>query len=465
MASELSPFIDILDRLPASSPLYTHAAELLDGRLCPSFAPPRHRRDRRRPFLTIGMAVYDDYDGAYFSAQAIRLYHPEIAAETEILVLDTHPGGPCSEALGKLGTQVPGCRYVAAGSWRGTAARDLLFREADSAFVLAMDAHVLFAPGSLARLVEFLKTQADARDLWQGPLLDDNLASVSTHFRPEWSGGMYGVWSADERGADPAAPPFEIPMQGLGAFVCRREAWPGFNPRLGGFGGEEGYLHEKVRRAGGKVWCLPFLRWVHRFNRPMGTRYRACWRDRIRNYLIEYDELGLDPAPVLAHFERLLGAGAAPLAESAQEEIAGPLYAFDAVYEAGPGRDAAWECDPETSPRIRRLRGPAAPEWPGIGRVLTHRSILEDARRQSLGSVLILEDGVAPGPELSGAVAALRGCEWQCALLPGALACRRIAFDGILAEIPATPSDAALWLRHGNRLEALYRRAFTAQAP
>jgi hypothetical protein len=26
--------------------------------------------------LSIGMATYDDYDGVYFSVQAIRLYHP-----------------------------------------------------------------------------------------------------------------------------------------------------------------------------------------------------------------------------------------------------------------------------------------------------------------------------------------------------------------------------------------------------
>lgn len=40
-------------------------------------------------------------------------------------------------------------------------------------------------------------------------------------------------------------------MQGLGIFACRRDVWPGFNPRLRGFGGEEGYIHEKFRRAGG----------------------------------------------------------------------------------------------------------------------------------------------------------------------------------------------------------------------
>ena len=35
------------------------------------------------PILTIGMATYDDYDGVYFTTQAIRLYHPEVTEETQ----------------------------------------------------------------------------------------------------------------------------------------------------------------------------------------------------------------------------------------------------------------------------------------------------------------------------------------------------------------------------------------------
>ena len=39
--------------------------------------------------LTIGMATYDDYDGVYFSIQALRLYHAEVMKDAEILVIDT----------------------------------------------------------------------------------------------------------------------------------------------------------------------------------------------------------------------------------------------------------------------------------------------------------------------------------------------------------------------------------------
>ena len=67
-----------------------------------------------------------------------------------------------------------------------------------------------------------------------------------------WSSGMYGVWGSDPRPPIRLAKPFEIDLQGLGVFACRKAAWPGFNPTLRGFGGEEGYIHEKFRRAGGR---------------------------------------------------------------------------------------------------------------------------------------------------------------------------------------------------------------------
>jgi hypothetical protein len=119
---------------------------------------------------------------------------------------------------------------------------------------------------------------------------------------------MYGTWECDERGIDPEAPPFEIPMQGMGLFACRREAWPGFNRMFRGFGGEEGYIHEKFRQRGGRTLCLPFLRWMHRFNRPFGVPYRNIWEDRIRNYMVGFRELGLATDQMEEHFTTLLGA-------------------------------------------------------------------------------------------------------------------------------------------------------------
>jgi hypothetical protein len=93
-----------------------------------------------------------------------------------------------------------------------------------------------------------------------------------------------------------------------GLFACRRAAWPGFNRNFRGFGGEEGYIHEKFRQRGGRTLCLPFLRWLHRFGRPLGAPYSNRWEDRIRNYVIGFTELGLDTGEMEVHFAQLLGA-------------------------------------------------------------------------------------------------------------------------------------------------------------
>jgi hypothetical protein len=440
----VSRLIDILAQLEPSSPVYRHAAGLLDACLPeparPSPAPAA------APFLTIGMATYDDYDGVYFSVQAIRVYHPEVTAETEILVLDNHPGGPCAAALKKLELQVKGFRYIPYGSSRGTAVRDLLFREARSPFVLAMDAHVLFPPGVLARLMAVLKAHPDTGDLWQGPLLCDDLEGFSSHFNPVWSEGMFGQWAPDERAADVNAPAFEIGMQGLGVFACRRAAWPGFNPRFSGFGGEEGYIHEKFRRRGGRVMCLPFLRWAHRFDRPLGVPHGPTWRERIRNYLIGYAELGLDPRPAEDHFEAFLGAEQArPWIEAARREMASFFHAFDAVYATSPERDAgAWSAL-DLDARIRFLAVPDAAEWGEVGAVLAHRSILEEAHQQQLESVLAFDPDFAPrtaSPDVFGGMD-----ERPVRRLPGAVAYRRDAFGPLLGMLPERPSGIVAWLK------------------
>jgi glycosyl transferase family 2 len=257
--------------------------------------------------LTIGMATYDDYDGVYFTLQAIRLYHPEILHDVEFLVIDNNPNGLCGCALEKLGQDNPAYRYVAKGDVHATTIKDWVFREAHGKYVLCVDCHVLIAPGALKRLVDFFEADPETNDLLQGPLIYDDLKGYSTHFKPEWCGGMYGTWDSDPAGADADLPPFEIPMQGMGLFACRRDAWAGFNPAFRGFGGEEGYIHEKFRQRGGRTLCLPFLRWMHRFNRPFGVPYPNIWTDRVRNYLIGFREIGWDTGPVIDHFRTFLG--------------------------------------------------------------------------------------------------------------------------------------------------------------
>ncbi len=263
---------------------------------------PARTERKLTPRLTIGMATFDDYDGVYFSLQAIRLYHPEILDEVEFVVVDNNPEGLCAEPLKRLEANIPNYRYIPATGIKGTAVRDYIFREAFGDYVLSMDCHVFFVPGALRRLLDYYAANPDTSDLLQGPLLMDDLETVSTHFVPEWRMGMYGRWSDSEKQLDLNAEPFEIPNQGLGIFSCRKDAWPGFNPAFRGFGGEEGYLHQKFRNRGDRAMCLPFLQWMHRFERPFGVRYPNNWEDRIRNYAIGWEEVGLPIDEMRAHF-------------------------------------------------------------------------------------------------------------------------------------------------------------------
>ncbi len=271
-------------------------------------SPTTERIPDKPKILTIGMATYDDYDGVYFSVQAIRMYHPEVTNDTEILVIDNNPSGPCAEALENLGSTVKNYRYIPNDSIKGTAVRDFVFHEAQTEFVMCIDSHVFIEPGAIRKLLDYYERNPDSPDLLQGPLVYDDLNSISTHFEPVWNNGMFGVWGTDDRGRQPDAEPFEIPMQGLGLATCRKDAWMGYNPRFHGFGGEEGYIHQKFRNAGAKTLCLPFLRWMHRFTRPMGTRYDNIWEHRIRNYLIGFEEVGLDTDEVASYFTGHLNA-------------------------------------------------------------------------------------------------------------------------------------------------------------
>ncbi len=474
--------LQILGQIDPASRFHQHAGALFDERIVrnrPAVLAPTPRGPRR--LLSIGMATYDDYDGVYFSVQSIRLYHPEVTDCTEIVVLDNHPDGPCARLLKDLEQHVAGYRYVPYGRVHGNWVRDLLFREANAEFVLVMDSHVLFPPGALAKLVKYLEGHPDTADLWQGPLMADNLKPLATHFDPVWRGGMYGTWATDPRGLDPEAPPFDIPMQGAGVFGCRRAAWPGYNPRLRGFGVEEGYLHEKIRRAGGRTLCLPFLGWVHRFGRPFGPRFAVSVEDRVRNWLIAQDELGLDPGPAIAHFQQHFGdESARSLVDRVEKELRGPFHFFDAIYcinldhETGRWESVLRQCKAiGIDHRIRRFPAFDTPTFPGIGRALSHRAIVAEAAWQGLDNVLVLEDDVIfscrVADVLAKTVAELRERNWGVLSLgageralsqaPGAVsptprrstslyavAYHQTVYDQILAEIPATPTAMARWL-------------------
>tara|TARA_R100000664_G_scaffold26321_1_gene36483 strand:+ start:2548 stop:3378 length:831 start_codon:yes stop_codon:yes gene_type:complete len=256
--------------------------------------------------LTIGLCVYDDFDGAYFTIQSLRMHHSEVLDRLEFVIINNHPGSPHGKALYDLrGWVKEPLTYVEFSAYSSTALRDKIFSLANTEYVLVMDCHVLLETGAIEKLLNFYDNGLDNGNLLQGPLLYDDLRSVSTHFNlDKWGGDMWGAWDVDPRGENKDDEPFEIPAQGLGLFTCRKDSWLGFNPKFRGFGGEEGYIHTKYKNHGKKTLCLPFLRWLHRFQRPNGVPFRLDLRDRFRNYMIGFQEIGKDTNEVIENFKK-----------------------------------------------------------------------------------------------------------------------------------------------------------------
>lgn len=258
--------------------------------------------------LTIGMPTYDDFDGIYFTIQAIRLYHQEVLDNIEFVIINNNPKSEHSKALYEYKQWIAQpVNYVDFESFTSTTVKDKVFAIASTPYVMCIDSHILLEPGSIKQLIDFFDSGQDDGNLLQGPLIYDDLKSVSTHFDlSSWGQYMWGKWATDDRGTTPDKPPFEIPAQGTGLLACRKDSWLGFNEKFRGFGGEEGYIHEKYRKAGKKTLCLPFLRWMHRFKRPAGLPYPNNIEDRFRNYIIGFTEMGLDTRPVLENFSPVI---------------------------------------------------------------------------------------------------------------------------------------------------------------
>ncbi len=248
------------------------------------------------PSLTIGMATYNDINGVYFTLQSLRMHHP--LDNVEILVVDNKGDADTENFVTKW---VPGARYMKALEATGTAApRDLVMRQASSPYVLCLDCHVLLDSGALQSLLDYYQQYPHTSDLIQGPMIYDDLKNLTTHMDPVWRAQMFGTWGLDQQVH--SGYPFEIPMHGLGLFSCRKEAWLGFNSKFRGFGGEEGYIHEKFRLAGHRTLCLPQLRWLHRFVRPGGVPYPLLMQHKVKNYFIGRHELNLSVNDIYDHF-------------------------------------------------------------------------------------------------------------------------------------------------------------------
>jgi hypothetical protein len=310
-----------------------------------------------KPFLTIGCATYNDFNGVYFTVQAHRMYQD--TRDCEFIIVDNNPDSPEGQATRDFIqsiSHIENIRYIPYTEIGGTSQpRNKIIEEAQGDFVMVTDPHVFVQANGIHLLKKHLReaTPEMQKNLFTGPLLYDGLSFVSTHFEIGFQDQMNGTWATAWRHPDGTAivcknfdnrvhlrklhveskgewtpteipwpsheqqlidrgykvmgmtndePPFEIPGQGFGLFVTSKEHWIPFNRDFRGFGGEEILHHALYRKHGRTTYCLPFIKWVHRFGRPGGVPYPLTMENKIRNYLIGYKDVDWDTEEVRKHF-------------------------------------------------------------------------------------------------------------------------------------------------------------------
>jgi hypothetical protein len=318
----------------------------------------------KKNLLTVGMAVHNDFKMLWATVQALKMEILKYNLPVEIIVVDNDSSskqGKMTERFiqghsGKVKAQYFSCSQELFGT---TQPRQMVFDKSETPWTMCIDSHIFIWPGALKELVDWLSGpmgEMHQDNLLSGPLLMDDLILEATHFDLIWDAEMWGKWgtawwdheaseyfsvtqSPDPTNARPRfvklSPkivdhdiphkmlysghqrslrelgyqsavergyPFEIPAMGLGLFLAKTESWLGFNRYMRGFGGEEGYIHTKYRNAGRSCICLPFLMWNHKFNTAEEINYSVDRRNKVRNYVLAFNEVGLSLQPVFEHF-------------------------------------------------------------------------------------------------------------------------------------------------------------------
>lgn len=259
--------------------------------------------------LTIGMPCHTDYAGVWMTIQSLRLHHAADLAGVELLVVDNAPetadGRRTKDFCARAGGAV---RYVPYPDRVGSApAKQRVFDESRGEVVLLLDSHVLLSPGSVGRIREWFAARPETRDMLTCPILTDGLGTLATHLSGDWGGGMKGQWRVNKARLA-VGEPFEVEAMGCGFMAMRRSAWPGFDPRQIGFGGEEWIIHDKVRQRGGQVVCLPAATWMHRFNEfaPAAASHRPTLEDKAWNHCVGWLGLGKPLDEVREHYVTIM---------------------------------------------------------------------------------------------------------------------------------------------------------------
>jgi glycosyltransferase involved in cell wall biosynthesis len=242
---------------------------------------------------TIGMPSFNNTDEVFWTVTSLLEMHRDV--DKEIIVIDNYG----SESLAKFCNTISkkhNVHYFRHNEVQGVSyAKNKIFEHAKGEFVLCIDSHIIVRKGAF-------DIDPPGDDLVQGPIICSDYVNYICTWKPIWRSQMWGIWG--DKSEMLPVDPFEIWGMGAGFFACRRSSWLKFHSGFRGFGGETGYIQEKYRKAGRKVWCYPNMIWKHKFYDQTTSKipYRVDLLDRVRNYLIGFEEIGLDTQPIVEHF-------------------------------------------------------------------------------------------------------------------------------------------------------------------
>ncbi|WP_345494285.1 hypothetical protein [Nocardia callitridis] len=344
----------------------------------------------------------------------------------------------------------------------GTCAANTLFDNARADWVLCLRPGTDLNDSALDRLGEFITAHPDCRDLLQGPMSCGPQARDVTQLEPVWHRGIFGVPGRDPRSDRLSGAPFEIGMQDLGVFACRKDCWPGIDPRLGMSTGPAGYLHKLFRARARRTLCLPFLRWSYT---PDHDHSAFGWEaDLLFTYLLCWEHAGYATEPIIEHY--LEGRGPEWVDHHVahwQSSRNNPFDAFDALVcinaDQQPQRwtrMAARFAELGIADRVQRLPAVATPWRYQLGCALSHRRAIAMAQRRGLDSILVFEDDAVflRGTKwvLRRSVEELMGVPWKLFYLGGFYNTHPIGGDA--------PVSGASFLRHASGMVTTHAVAY-----
>lgn len=288
------------------------------------------------PELSICIATSDDYSGLHETITSILAHHSECRNRIEIVVCDNSPVGSRHVDLNQKLCNSTESTYVRLDKRFGTAcAKNEAVAASRGKWCLLIDSHVqipgavvdwdgmAIKQGVLRQALHWVMTRPNDQTLYHGHGYREDIgeSTFGTQFKPGFGSFMWGQWETDERRSGQV--PFDIWAAGCWLMLFNRQAWEtvgGFHPLCLGFGGEEVFIHERWRRSGRKVQCLPWLRASHRFGNP--AREPMPIADRIWNNCLMSLECGTPTKEqIVEHFVNEAGVATADQIEAAFEGV------------------------------------------------------------------------------------------------------------------------------------------------